>query len=67
MLNSGNKVNAITLVYILKQGLRICYTNIKSQKIDGSIFEIFQIVLASFQVEDTLKKILFFLKSRSIS
>ena len=30
------------------------------QKIDGSIFEIFEIVLASFQVENKLKKAQFF-------
>ena len=48
LIDSSSKVNAITLGYALKLGLKICFTNVKTQKIDGSTLEIFGIVLASF-------------------
>ena len=48
--------------YILKLGLKIRLTNVKAQKIDGSTFETFEIVLASFQIENTLEKTQFFSK-----
>ena len=38
----------MTLRYILKLGLKIYSTNVKVQKIDGSILKTFKIVLASF-------------------
>lgn len=46
----------MTLVYILKLGFQVCQTNIRAQKIDGSIFETFRMVLTSFQVENKLEK-----------
>ena len=46
----------MTLGYISKLGLKIRHINVKAQKIDGSTLETFEIVLASFQVEDTFKK-----------
>lgn len=60
LINSSSKVNAITLVYILKLGLQARQTNIGDQKIHGSIFKTFKIVLARFQVEDKLEKARFF-------
>lgn len=48
LINSGREVNTMTLVYLLKIGLRIRRIDIKAQKIDSSIVEIFKIVLASF-------------------
>ena len=36
------------LGYTFKLGLKIYSTNIEAQKIDGFIFEMFEIVLASF-------------------
>ena len=50
----------MTLGYVLKLGLKIRLTNVGAQKIDGSTFEIFRIVLASFQIEDTLGRAQFF-------
>ena len=44
------------LGYALKLGLKICYTNVKIQKIDSSILKIFKMILASFQVKDKLEK-----------
>ena len=48
----GSKINAITSVYALKLGLEVYRINVGAQKIDGSILETFEMVLASFQVED---------------
>lgn len=45
---TGNEFNAMTSSYTLKLGLRVCHTNNKAQKIDGSILKTFGIVLASF-------------------
>ena len=60
LLDFGSEVNAITLEYILKLGLKICPINIKAQNIDGFILKTFGIVLASFQVENKLEKSRFF-------
>ena len=60
LIDSGSEVNAITPVYILRLGLRVYHTNIEAQMIDGSTLETFEIVLASFQMEDKLGKIQFF-------
>ena len=38
----------MTSGYALKLDLKIYFTNIEVQKIDGSIFKTFEIVLASF-------------------
>lgn len=50
----------MTLAYALKLGLKICFTNIKAQKIYSSIFRIFEMVFTSFQLEDKLGKAWFF-------
>lgn len=54
LINSDNKVNAMTLGYTSKLGLKFCPTNIKARQINGYILETLEIVLASFQVEDKL-------------
>lgn len=38
--------------YTLKLGLKVYHTNVRAQKINNSIFETFEIVLANFQVKD---------------
>ena len=43
-----------------KLGLHIQKTNIGAQKIDGSIFESFGMVIADFQVKDTGSRPKFF-------
>lgn len=48
LINSGSEVNAITPTYIAKLGLKIQKTDIKTQKIDSFIFNIFKMVLANF-------------------
>lgn len=44
----------MTLVYTAKLDLKIRPTNVGAQKIDGFILKIFEIVIASFQVDDKL-------------
>ena len=58
--DSGSEVNAMTPGYASKLGLKVRPTNVGAQKIDGSTFEMFGMVLASFQVEDTLGRAWFF-------
>ena len=53
----------MTLGYILKLGLKVCSINVKVQKIDGFTLKMFEIVLASFQIEDKLGKARFFQKT----
>ena len=60
LLNSGNEVNAMTPGYASKLGLKVRPTDVGAQKIDDSILETFEIVLASFQVKDKLRKPRFF-------
>ena len=60
LIDSGNEFNAMTPAYVLKLGLKVYSTNVGAQKIDGFILKIFEMVLASFQVEDKLEKAQFF-------
>ena len=48
LLNSGSKVNAMSSAYIKKLGFKARKTNVKAQKIDGSAFETFEMVIADF-------------------
>ena len=49
--------------YAAKLGLKVRLTHLQAQKIDGSTLEMFGMVLASFQVEDTLRKAQFFVET----
>ena len=60
LIDSNNVVNAMTPTYTSRLGLRARHTNVGAQKIDGSIFQTFGMVLADFQVEDKLGKARFF-------
>ena len=60
LIDSDNKVIAITPAYALKVGLKLYHTNIGAHKIDGCILKTFEIVLISFQVEDKIGRGLFF-------
>lgn len=42
------------LAFIAKLGLKVYSTNVKAQKINDFILKIFEIVLVSFELEDTL-------------
>lgn len=61
LINSINKINAISPRYILKLDLKFYHT-IRAQKIDGSTFKIFEMVQTSFQVEDKLGQTQYFQK-----
>lgn len=51
------------LVYISKLGFKICCVNVKTQKIDSFILEIFRIVMVNFQVEEKFEKAYFIYKT----
>lgn len=51
-----SKIDIITLVYIIKLGFKVGLISIGVQKVDSFILEIFEIVPASFQLEDKLRK-----------
>lgn len=48
LLNFNNNVNAMSPVYIARLSLKIQPTDIRAKKIDGSIFEMFGMVITSF-------------------
>ena len=60
LINSGSEVNAITLAYAKKLGLRTRKTNVGAQKIDGSLLETYEIVIAAFQMKDKFGRVRFF-------
>ena len=60
LVDLGSEVNAMTPTYIAKLDLKVRKTNIGAQKIDGSTFETFGMVLAGFQIEDKLGRARFF-------
>ena len=60
LIDSGSEVNAMTLVYASKLDLKVYYTDVGAQKIDGPTLKTFGIVLANFQVEDKLWRARFF-------
>ena len=53
----------MTLRYTSKLGLEIYFTNVKVQKTNDFIFKTFEIVLASFQVKNKLRRPRFFQKT----
>lgn len=63
VFDSDSKVNVMAPVYIARLGLKVWPTNLGAQKIDSSTFKIFEIVLASFQVNDKFDKVRFFQKT----
>lgn len=52
LLDLQNKIKAIILAYASKLSFRICRTDMGAKKIDGSIFAMFEIFVASFQLKD---------------
>ena len=60
MLNNGNKFNVMNPALARKLGFYIWKTNVRAQKIDGSIFETFKIVIDNFQIQDKAGRPRFF-------
>ena len=58
-LDSGNEANAIHLAFIKRLGLEVQTINIGAQKIDGTTFEIYEMVVAAFSVTDQADRIKF--------
>ena len=54
LLNSKNEVNAMTPAYVAHLNLKVRVTNVNAQKIDRSSLDIYNMVLAAFQVVDKL-------------
>ena len=54
LLDSGSKVNTMTLAYIAQLGLKVQKTNFGVQKIDKSFLATYSIVIATFQVFNKL-------------
>ena len=63
LINLGSKVNAMTPAYAKQLGFQVQKTDVKAQKIDGSLLPTFGMVIAGFQVEDKLGKARFFQQS----
>ena len=47
LINSGSKVNRMTLAYAKQLGLQVWKTDAKTQKIDGSLPETFRMIIIS--------------------
>ena len=52
LLDSGSEVNAIYPTFAKEPGLFIRLTNVRAQKIDGSMLDIFEMVVIAFSVTD---------------
>ena len=63
LIDLGSEVNTITPAYVSKLGLQTHHSNVRAQKIDGSILQTFGMVLASFQVKNKLGMTRFFQKT----
>ena len=59
LINSSSKINTMILRYALKLEKKVRFINIKVQKINNFTVEMLKIVLASFQVENKLRKATF--------
>ena len=57
MIDSGSEVNTMSPAYASKLSFKVHHTDVEAEKIDGSTLETFEMVLASFQVEDKLGRI----------
>ena len=53
---SGSKVSTMTPAYAKKLDLRIWRTDVRAQNIDGSSLDMFEMVIAGFQVINKLGK-----------
>ena len=62
LLDLGKKVNAIHLTFAKKLGFPIRPTDVRVQKIDGTILDIYRIIVAAFLVTDKVNRVKFFEK-----
>ena len=60
LIDSGSEVNAMTPAYAKQLGLQTRRTDIRAQKIDGSLLATYGMVIAAFQVKDKFGRAQFF-------
>ena len=60
LLDSSNKVNAVHPVFAKELGFPIRPTDVGAQKIDGTMLETYEMVVAIFSVEDKANQVKFF-------
>lgn len=48
LIDSGSKINAMTLVYAKQVDLRVQRIDVRAQKIDGSLLRTFWMIIAGF-------------------
>ena len=63
LLDSGSEVNAIHPAFAKELGLPIRPTDVEAQKMDGTMLEIYGMVIATFSVEDKVNRVRFFEKT----
>ena len=60
LIDSGSEVNAIHPSFVKQLGLSIRPTNVGAQKIDGTILDTHEMVVAAFSMEDKANRVRFF-------
>ena len=60
LLDSGSEVNAIHPTLVRKLGLPVRPTDVRAQKIDGTMLDTFGMVVTAFSVTDKANQIRFF-------
>ena len=60
IFDSGSKVNIINPIFAKKLGLFIRLMDVEAQKIDGTILDIYEMVVASFLLIDKANQVKFF-------
>ena len=60
LINSGNEISIIYLIYATKWGLQNRKIDISIHKIDGSYLNIIEIVIVDYLVKNKVEKIWFF-------
>ena len=63
LLDSGSEVNAIHSIFVRELGLSIRLMHIGAQKIDGTILDIFGMVVIAFSVTDKVNQVRYFEKT----
>ncbi len=63
LLDSESEVNTMSQAFAHQLGLKICKTNIGTQKIDGTTLETYRMVVSTFSISDKDSRERFFEKS----
>ena len=63
LINSGSKINAMTSAYATKLGFKVQKTNVRAQKIDGSLLATYRMVIAAFPILYKFGRACFFQES----